>query len=72
MNDLSPTRTDKFKAYRARKKAAGLREVRSWVPDVRSPEFLAKLRADMALTSKQNDEGDVMAFIETATSDLWD
>ena len=71
MNDLSPKRTDKFKAYRARKKAAGLREVRMWVPDVNSPEFLAKLAQDMKATSMQDDERDVMIFIEEATADLW-
>jgi hypothetical protein len=39
MNDLSPKPQDKFRAYRARKKAAGLREIRLWVPDVRSKAF---------------------------------
>jgi hypothetical protein len=39
MTDLSPKRHDKFRAYRARKKAAGLREIRRWVPDVRTREF---------------------------------
>jgi hypothetical protein len=39
MNDLSPKRHDKFRAYRARKKAAGLREIRLWVPDVNAPGF---------------------------------
>ncbi len=72
MNDMTPPRPDKFRAYRARKKAAGLREVRMWVPDVNSPEFLAKLAKDMEITSAQKDEQDVMVFIEMASADLWD
>ena len=31
--------TDKFRRYRAKKKAQGLREVRLWVPDVNAPGF---------------------------------
>ena len=71
MSDLSPERTDKFRTYRARKKAAGLREVRMWVPDVHSPEFLAKLAKDMETTSIQEDEQDATIFIELLTADLW-
>ena len=71
MNDLSLNRPDKFKAYRARKKRAGLREVRMWVPDINSPEFKAKLARDMAATSVQEDERDVMIFIERMTEELW-
>ena len=69
MNDLTP---NKFTAYRARKKAAGLREVRMWVPDFSNPKFLEKLAKDMEITSAQEDEQDVMLFIEMATADLWD
>lgn len=72
MNIQHPAKPDKFKAYRARKKASGLREVRMWVPDVNSPEFLAKLSKDMETTSAQEDEQDVMVFIEMASADLWD
>jgi Protein of unknown function (DUF3018) len=41
MNAESPRDQDKFRRYRARKKAAGLKEVRMWLPDVHSPEFKA-------------------------------
>ncbi|HEU0044624.1 antitoxin MazE-like protein [Sphingomonas sp.] len=54
MNDASPARHNKFKAYRARKKAAGLHEVRLWLPDTRSPAFIAEARRQAALA----DEGD--------------
>jgi Protein of unknown function (DUF3018) len=46
MNELSPKSQDKFRAYRARKKAAGLRELRLWVPDLRSSEVVARWRKE--------------------------
>jgi hypothetical protein len=64
MNDLSPKRTDKFRAYRARKKAAGLREVRMWVPDVNSPEFQQALDAQIERINASEDEREVMIFCE--------
>lgn len=49
-----------------------MREVRMWVLDVNSPEFLAKLAKDMKITSAQDDEQDVMEFIDAVSTDLWD
>ena len=71
MNDASPARHDKFRAYRARKKAAGLREVRLWVPDIDDPKFRAKLAADMAIPSVLEDEQDATIFIEKLSDELW-
>ena len=57
VNDLSPERPDKFRAYRARKKAAGLREIRLWVPDTRTKEFWEKsVRAAEALKNHPSEE----------------
>lgn len=72
MNDLSPERTDKFRAYRARKRAAGLREVRMWVPDVDSPEFLAKLDAQIERINASEDEREVMIFCEAHAAEVWE
>ena len=55
MADVDPPRS-KFAAYRARKKAAGLREVRMWVPDTRSPEFIAEAKRQAALLDHSEDE----------------
>lgn len=64
MIDLSPKRHDKFSAYRARKKAAGLREVRLWLPDVKSPEFWERsVRAAEALRNDPGEE-ETMRWIE--------
>jgi hypothetical protein len=75
MNDLSPKRTDKFRAYRARKKAAGLREIRMWVPDTRTKEFWEKsVRAAEALRNHPSEE-ETMRWIETLYDEqpgMWD
>ncbi len=52
----SPARHDKFRTYRARKKQAGLREVRLWIPDMRSPEFIAEAQRQAALLDQSDDE----------------
>jgi Protein of unknown function (DUF3018) len=72
MNDLSPKRTDKFRAYRARKKAAGLREVRMWVPDVNAPEFQQALDAQIERINTSEDEREVMIFCEAHAAEMWE
>jgi Protein of unknown function (DUF3018) len=72
MNDLSPQRTDKFRAYRARKKAAGLREARMWVPDVNSPEFQQALDAQMERINASEDEREVLIFCEAHALEMWE
>jgi Protein of unknown function (DUF3018) len=52
----SPPRRDKFRTYRARKKQAGLREVRLWIADMRSPEFIAEAQRQAALLDRSDDE----------------
>lgn len=72
MNDLSPKQTDKFRTYRARKKAAGLREVRMWVPDVNSTEFQQALDAQIDRINASEDEREVMIFCEAHAAEVWD
>ncbi len=72
MNDLSPERIDKFRTYRARKKAAGLREVRMWVPDVNAPEFQQALDAQIERINTSEDEREVMIFCEAHAAEVWD
>jgi hypothetical protein len=75
MTDLSPKRHDKFRAFRARKKAAGLREIRMWVPDVRTKEFWeASVRCAEILKNDPSDE-ETMQWIEALQSEdpgMWD
>lgn len=71
MNDLSPKRQDKYKAYRARKKAAGLRELRMWVPDVNAPGFRERLREQITRINASPDEKDVLDWCEAAAAETW-
>jgi Protein of unknown function (DUF3018) len=72
MNDMTPVRQDKFKAYRARKKAAGLREVRMWAIDLDAPGFQATLDAQIQKINASEDTREVMIFCEEAAQDVWD
>ena len=74
MNAASPARQDKFRTYRARKKAAGLREVRLWVPDTNAPGFQDKIdRACRAINASEDSRAlqrDLDALAEEAWTDL--
>lgn len=75
MADRDPRDHDKFRAYRARKKAAGLREVRFWVPDVRSPAFRDRSAREAEALRACAGEIDTMEWIEAlqgADRGLWD
>jgi Protein of unknown function (DUF3018) len=71
MNDASPARQDKFRAYRARKKAQGLREVRLWVPDIRSAAFEAEARRQASLLDHSDDEREAAAMMSSLAVDAW-
>ncbi|MEO6247081.1 MAG: antitoxin MazE-like protein [Sphingomicrobium sp.] len=71
MNEASPPRHDKFRAYRERKKAAGRREVRLWLPDVRSPTFISEARRQAALLDHSSDEQEAANTMRTLASDAW-
>ena len=72
MNELGPKRQDKFRAYRARKKAQGLREVRLWVPDLRSPEMQAEARRQGALADQSEDEREAAEMMVRFAREAWD
>ena len=63
MADLDPPRS-KFAAYRARKKAAGFRELRMWVPDTRSPAFRKEAARQAALLDHSEDEREASAMMQ--------
>lgn len=71
MADLDPPRS-KFAAYRARKKAAGLREVRMWVPDTRSPEFRKEAARQAALLDHSEDERAAADMMTRFAAEAWD
>jgi hypothetical protein len=71
MNDASPSRQDKFRRYRARKKARGLKEVRLWVPDINAPGFQERLERQVERINASEDEREVMIFCEAAAEEVW-
>jgi hypothetical protein len=56
--------TDKFRRYRAKKKAQGLREVRLWVPDIHAPGFREEMERQAELLRGTPGELDAMVFAE--------
>jgi hypothetical protein len=55
--------------YRARMRAAGLRPIQLWVPDLAAKGFAEKLRRQVAkLDARQ--EADTLEFIEAHESEL--
>jgi len=57
-----------MRAYRERMRAAGLRPIQLWVPDVRSKRFKAKLRRQVAALDPSV-EAEAMDFIEAVASE---
>lgn len=65
---MAPTHesTGKAARYRERMRAAGLRPVQFWVPDTRSPEFVAQVRQQCQALKGDPAEADVLRFTEEA------
>ena len=68
----APPRQSKFQAYRARKKAAGLREVRLWVPDMRLPYWRAEATRQAALLDRSDDEREAAEMMVRFAREAWD
>jgi hypothetical protein len=61
----------KVQAHRARLRRQGLRPIQIWVPDVRSPAFLAEAHRQAAAVAASEAEHEDQAFID-AVSDRGD
>jgi hypothetical protein len=61
----------KVQAHRARLRRQGLRPIQLWVPDVRSPAFLAEAHRQSAAVAASDGEREDQAFID-AISDRSD
>lgn len=55
---------NKFKRYRKRLKAKGLRQIHLWVPDTKQPGFADELRRQVASLKGAPEEQEVLDFIE--------
>jgi Protein of unknown function (DUF3018) len=54
----------KVRAYRARMRAKGLRQVQFWVPDTRSPAFAAEAERQSRLVANSPGEAEDQAFVD--------
>ncbi len=63
--------SEKVRAYRARLRAKGLRPIQYWVPDVRSPEFLAEARRQCLAVNASPHAKEDQAFVDAISID-WD
>ncbi len=61
---------DKFKRFRASRRASGMKLIRLWVPDPHAPGFQDEARRQAALLRGAREEQEALDFIETAAA--WD
>ncbi len=57
------TATQRMRSYRARQRAAGLRPVQYWVPDLRDPKVRKEIRREAAMLSEHPDNAALDAWI---------
>lgn len=62
---------DRVRRHREQLRRQGLRPVQIWVPDVRSPEFVAEAHRQTAAIAASEGEADDQAFVDAISSD-WD
>ena len=63
---------DKFRRYRTNRKAAGMKLVRIWVPDPKTPAFAAAAQREAEVLRGAPEEQEALDFIEAAMRDLDD
>lgn len=61
---------DKFRRYRARRKAGGMKLVRIWLLDPRSPEFAARAQREADALRGAPEEQEALDLIEAAMRGL--
>ena len=61
---------ERMRGYRVRQRAAGLRLIQLWVPDTRSPKFVAECRRQSRLLHGDPAEAEALEFIQRAGA--WD
>ena len=63
---------EKVRAHRARLRAQGMRPIQIWVPDVRSPSFMAEAHRQSLLVAQSPQEAEDQAFADAAWGALGD
>lgn len=65
-----PQSADKFRRFRARRKAEGLKEVRLWVRDPTAPNFRAEIERQVGVLAGAPEEDEVMREIAAGWAGL--
>lgn len=63
---------ERVRAYRARKRALGLRPVTFWLPDLSDPAVEARIREQCKAIAASPHEKEVMEWIEAVSVDPWE
>ena len=64
----STTGRDKVRRHRARLRRQGLRPIQIWVPDVRSPAFVAAAHRQSVAVAKSPHADEDQAFIDSVSA----
>lgn len=65
----NPPARERVQRHRDRLRAQGLRPVQIWVPDVRSPAFVAEAHRQSAAVASSGYATDDQAFIDAVSTD---
>lgn len=71
-NRPRPQDPAKFRRYRERMKARGLKQVRLWVYDPEAPGSRERLDAEIERINDAEDAADVQIFMDLCAQELWD
>jgi hypothetical protein len=70
---MSSNSAKRVQKHRLALRAAGLRPIQIWVPDIGSAGFIAECRRQSAIAAHSDREDhELMAFMDSALSDLQD
>jgi hypothetical protein len=65
------TGAERVRKHREKMKAAGLKPVTIWVPDVNSPEFKAQIAREIAAINASPDEKQILEELSGIEIDGW-
>ncbi|AIO48455.1 MULTISPECIES: antitoxin MazE family protein [Burkholderia] len=64
---MAATTSERVRIHRENLRAAGLRPIQIWVPDVRQPGFADECARQSRMVHQSIDENDLLDFIEQVT-----
>ena len=65
------TGAERIRKHREKMKAAGLKPVTIWVPDVNSPEFKAQIAREIAVINASDSEKEILRELSDIDTEGW-